>query len=292
VVDQGTIKRHKGAPKRQRIDVRGAKGHRSKQRQWWEKISRVVYDDGRTMELESLPETILHFSCTQAPFQHPDALAFLDAVKRAYAPDLVLCHGDEADLQCLKKAFMGADSPGPGLELELTKEFIAGLADVFPRMLLLSSNHVDGRIRYAQAQGNIPTIMLRPWRDIIEAPAEWEWRKYIIARNWAWEHGHDVSKGSRSTVEEDTCKRFGRPLSIMKGHIHSELGDHIKPVWTDGMKQQLRIVFTGCLMDERQVSYTNGPTVNGCVVSVRGMPVPVPMLKNRAKRWTGDLPTW
>jgi hypothetical protein len=288
--------RHSVKRKPRKIDVRGEKaditrGRQSQHRQWFEYGNRVLYDDGRTLELERLPETVLHFSCTQAPFQHEDTLPFLRAVRDSYAPDLVVMHGDEADLQCLKKSFMGADSPGPTRELADTKAFISGLAKVFPRMLLLSSNHVDGRIRYAQAQGNIPTIMMRPWRDVIEAPREWEWRKYVIARNWVWEHGHDVAKGSRATIVEDTVKRFGRPLSIMKGHLHSEFGLHIKPVWHTPT-QQLSIVFVGCLMSDRHVSYTNNATMNGCVVTVRNVPHMIPMPKDRRNRWTGELVGW
>ncbi len=284
--------------KPRKIDVRGEKadpvtrGRQSQHRPWYERTNRLVHDDGRTLELEYLPETVLHYSCTQAPFHHPDALGFLAAVRDSYQPELVVCHGDEADLQFLKKAFMGADSPGPALELERTKTFMAALAKVFPRQLLLTSNHIQSRIRYAQAQGNIPKIMMRDWRDIIEAPSEWEWRDYVVARNWLFEHGHDTSKGSRGSHTEDVVKRFGRPLSIIKGHIHSELGDHIKPIWSTGMERQLRIVFTGCLMDRHQVSYTRAPTVNGCVVMVRGVPHPIPMPKDKRDRWTGSLPTW
>jgi hypothetical protein len=299
---QGTTKRRNGAPRRQpppgkrrqapaRIDVRGAKGEHARSKSWWERENRVIFDDGKLLELELLPERILHFSCTQAPFHHLDAIPFLRAVKDSYCPDLVVMHGDEADLQFLKKAFMGPESPGPLRELEETTAFMAELGAVFPEMLLLSSNHVDGRIRYAKAQSNIPTIMLRPWRDLIEAPRGWEWRKYVVCRNWWWEHGDDVAKGNRGSIVEYTAGKFGRPLSVMKGHVHSEHGDFIRPVWVSAT-QQLRLVFTGCLMGEEHATYTKGVTRNGCVVMLRGAPLAIPMPKDKRGRWTGELAQW
>lgn len=280
-----------------RIDVRGEKadayprGRQSQHRQWWERSNRVVHDDGKLLELEYLPETVMHWSCSQAPFDHPDAVEFLKAVRDSYQPELVICHGDELDLQFLKKAFMNAESPGPVRELEQGKAFVAKVAKLFPRMLLLTSNHIHTRIRYAQSQGNIPRIMMRDWREIIEAPAEWEWRDYVIAREWLWEHGHDIGMGGRGTIAEETVKRFGRPLSVIRGHVHSQLGDHIKPIWITPTRQ-LRMFYVGCLMDKNAVGYTRSPTVNGCAVTYRGVPHPIPMPKNKHDRWTGSLPTW
>lgn len=286
-----------------RIDVRGAReiddtlpshaqrGMQSRHRQWYERNNRVLHDDGKLLELERLPETVLHFSCTQSPFEHADTLPFLSMVKASYAPDLVICHGDELDLQFLKKAFMNADSDGPVRELEKGREFVAQLGRIFPQMLLLTSNHIHTRMRYAQSQGNIPTIMMRDWRDVIDAPGDWAWRDYIIARNWLWEHGHDIGKASRGNIVEETVKRFGRPLSVMRGHIHSEHGDLMKPIWIEPARQ-IRAFHVACLMDRHKVGYTRAPTVNGAAITYRGVPMPIPMPKDKFDRWTGRLAEW
>lgn len=278
--------------RQQAVQREPRRAHRS---EWYASGNRIIHDGpgggGNLLELERLPENVLIFSCTQAPFHHPDAAAFLAMVKAAYNPDLTVCAGDELDLQCLKKAFMGADSPGPLAELEQGKRFIATLARVFPRLILLTSNHVKSRIKFAQAQGNIPSPMLRDWREVIDAPIDWVWRDYLIMRNWLIEHGHDISRGSRGTLTEQTTLRFGRPLSIVRGHIHSEHGDFIKPIWVT-REQQIRLVYASCLMDPSKVSYTRSPTVLGCVVLVRGVPHPVPLIVDRQGRWVGRLVEW
>jgi hypothetical protein len=280
-----------------RIDVRGEKadpvtrGRQAQHRQWFERENRVIFDDGRLLELEYLPQTVLKWSCTQAPLNHPDALPFLEAVKAEWKPDLVVCMGDEADLTFLKKAFMSADGPGPVAELEQVRAFMAETARIFPQMLLLTSNHVHSRIKFAQAQGNIPTMMLRSWRDVVSAPPGWEWRDFIIARDHLWEHGNDISKGSRGSIVEETIKRFGRPLCISRGHQHSEHGLHVKPVWITPTRQ-IWLAYVGALMDPKRVSYTRAPCVTGCAITYRGTHIPIPMEKNRHGRWTGSLPSW
>lgn len=249
----------------------------------------VLHDDGRLLEYAELPEQVLVWSCTQAPYHHPDALAFLATVKASHSPGLIVCAGDEADLQFLKYA--RPDSMSPGAELAEVQRFVRDLGRIFPEMVLLSSNHVDERIGYARGKGNLPAAMLRTWPDLIDAPPGWTWRDFLICRNWLFEHGHLIGKGSRGSIAEETIKRFRRPLSIMRGHHHSEFGEHIKPVWINAA-QQIRLCYAGCLMDRREVGYTRAPTMLGCVMLIRGVPHPIPMITGKDERWIGKLPEW
>jgi len=249
----------------------------------------VLFDDGDTLELERLPETVLHWSCSQSPFEHPDSLAFLSTVAASYKPDLVVMHGDEADLEFAK--FQKADSMSPIAELEHVKRFVRDVAKIFPCMLLLTSNHIHSRLKGAQAKANIPTMMMKDWPSLIEAPPDWTWRSYIIARNWLWEHGHDISRGARGSIIEETINRFGRPLSIMRGHHHGLHGDFMRPIWVSPT-QQVRMFYVGCLMAKRHVSYTRAPLINGAAITYRGHPLAIPMEKDRHDRWTGRLAEW
>lgn len=255
---------------------------------WWQSGNRVLHDDGRLLELEYLPETILCFGDMQAPLHHPDSIAFLAMVKAVYQPSFVICQGDEADGTFLKKAMLSADSPGPLQELELAQEYMRDVFRLFPQAICLTSNHVAQRIGYAQSQGNIPSVMMRAWKDIIGAPNGWVWRDYVITGRFLFEHGHLISKGARGSIQEQTVQRFGRTLSIVRGHHHSCLGDHIKPVWVEGNWQQ-RVVFTGCLMNPAKVSYTRAPLALGCVVIHRGTPHAIPMVTDKSGRWLGKL---
>lgn len=259
---------------------------------WSPRGNRIVHDDGsRLLEMASLPETVLCFSCTQAPFQHTDTIPFLATVLASYKPDMVVCQGDEVDLKFLKRAFMRPDGPGPDAELSAAVDFMHSLFQVVPEAVCLTSNHVAGRIDHGASNGNFPSRMLRPWAEVCNAPPTWIWRDYLIMRNWLFEHGQGVAKGARASMPEDTVKRFGRQLSVMRGHFHSEFGEHIKPVWTSG-NRQLRVCYTGCLMDPREATYTRAALMLGCVVLVRGVPHPVPLATDSHGRWTGKLVEW
>lgn len=289
-------KRKQQRRRRPRVEVRGDLADRQGRRprggpHWYNVAGAVIHDYAGRMEFEKLPETVLAFSCLQAPDHHPDTVPFLLAVKAAYAANFSICLGDELDLKFLKKHFMDGDSLGPTEELERGTQLIKDLGRAFPKLILLTSNHIHSRLAYAGGQANLPRAMLRTWGEVINAPAEWLWRDYVIMRDWAFEHGHDIGKASRATIQEETIKRFGRPLSLMRGHIHSEFGDMIKPVWI-GPHRQIRAVHVGCLMDPAKCTYGRQATVNGCVVLHRGIPHPVPMLKDRYGRWTGRLGEW
>jgi hypothetical protein len=45
-------------------------------------------------------------------------------------------------------------------------------------------------------------------------------------------------------------------------------------------------------MNPPAVTYTRAPTMNGCVVLLRGVPHPIPMPKDKYGRWTGNLTEW
>jgi len=111
----------------------------------------------------------------------------------------------------------------------------------------------------------------------------------VKAGHFVFEHGHKIGKGSRASILEEVTKRFNEHLSVVRGHHHSEMGDHIKPIWMPGGWQQ-RVVFTGCLMDRDYASYTRAGLAIGCVVIKHGVPIPIPMVRDRENRWVGTLP--
>lgn len=259
----------------------------SDRRDWWSCYG-VEHDDGKMMEWKRLPETILLFGDMQIPKHHNDYLQFLSMVKARYNPDAVICMGDEADLTSFKKHFLSVGDKGPTQELEDVISELQEVFKLFPHVVCLTSNHVAQRISYAQAQGNIPNAMMRLWADVIGAPKGWIWRDYLIAKNWLFEHGHLINKGARGSIQEQTVLRFNRPLSIARGHHHSELGAHIKPVWVEGGWQQ-HMIYTGCLMDSVKAGYSRAACVTGCVVIEKGVPHPVRMMLDKSGRWVGSL---
>jgi hypothetical protein len=254
---------------------------------WWYRYG-VQHDDGHKIIMSKMPDKILCFGDMQANFQHQDTIPFLCAVIARHKPDAFVMMGDEADLTGLKKHFMNAESLGPAQELEQAIDFMQEVFKIVPEAIALTSNHIHDRLSYAQGQGNIPNIMMRKWADIIGAPKGWIWRDYIIWDKWLFEHGQKIAKGSRPNLLEGVAKRFNRHLSIMRGHHHSELGEHIKPVWMPEY-WQARQCFTGCLMDYRKAGYSRDAVMVGCVVLDKGVPHPIPMPVDEGNRWVGKL---
>lgn len=255
-------------------------------RDWWSRYG-VEHDDGRRLDLKHLPDTILLFGDTQIPKHHDQYLEFLSMVKATYQPEAVIHMGDEADLTALKKHFLSVSDLGPTQELEEVIDGMRELFKIFPEAICLTSNHVAQRIGYAQAQSNIPNAMMRLWADVINAPKGWIWRDYVVAGNYLFEHGHLINKGARGSIQEQTFLRFGRILSVVRGHHHSELGDHIKPIWVGDWQQ--RIIYTGCLMDANKAGYSRAACNTGCVVLVKGVPHPIRMILDKSGRWVGKL---
>jgi hypothetical protein len=258
---------------------------RTSQEDWWRKYD-VLHDDGSQLRLRKLPDKVLCFGDMQAPEHHPDTLPFLSAVIARHDPDEFICMGDEADLTGLKKAYMTHESLGPTQELERAIEFMHDLFKIVPRAVCLTSNHVKGRMDFAQAQGNIPNVMMRMWSDVVGAPRGWIWRDYLLMGRWFIEHGHSVTKGSRASLDEELVNRFNVEASVMRGHRHGLLGDAMVPKWKVGDWQQ-RLVYTGCLM--KPASYTRAAQLLGCVVLDKGTPHVIKMQTDIYGKWTGKL---
>ena len=256
---------------------------------WYKRVATVVYDEPRVLEYETLPPKILAFSCTQFPYEKARWQEYLKEVLDLVQPDLVVMLGDLVDFKFLKKEFMHPDDLSPTEELERSAEAVNMLAKIVPQAIHLTSNHGEGRIRTAQIRGNIPSPLMRRWQHAVGVPDTWISRQYLIADDWLFEHGDGISKGSKASHRQDMISRFGRPLSAMRGHRHGEFGE-ITPPMVEAEGKVLRICYVGCLMDEKQATYTNGGLWNGCVALIHGYPVPIHMLRDfRTREWTGKI---
>ena len=86
---------------------------------------------------------VLTISDLHCPWEHPDAFAFLKALKKKIKPDFVLNLGDEADAHALSFHDTDSDLMSAGDELIATKKKLHKLEKIFPKMtLLLSLIHI------------------------------------------------------------------------------------------------------------------------------------------------------
>ena len=84
---------------------------------------------------------VLLLSDLHIPFHHPDSFDFLKALKKKYKPDFILCGGDETDCSALSFHDSNPDMDSAGKELIEAKKHIHELEKIFPKMILLHSNH-------------------------------------------------------------------------------------------------------------------------------------------------------
>ena len=86
-------------------------------------------------------KSILCISDLHIPAHHPQAFDFLKLLKKTLKPDLIVNGGDELDKHALSMHDSDPDLPSAGDELRQSKKYIWELKKIFPKMILLHSNH-------------------------------------------------------------------------------------------------------------------------------------------------------
>ena len=244
-------------------------------------------------------ERILLISDLHAPYQHPDALDFLNALEERYEFDCVICMGDELDNNY---KFSFDDKPESLLpkdeEISEAKKFIGYLEQVFPEMDLVDGNHNRIRDELFATYEN--------WLFIDEVDGEFKPKTdyYGRMRGLGWKavgHNnkyqlpdgtdlyvcHDISWSADNLKDE----RRSRNAHIAQGHHHAMFG--IDWINEDGIPP-FACVSTGCLIkpDAPAFEYGNkykGKPVIGCAGFLDSEPVMFRMKLNEFGRWTGKL---
>jgi hypothetical protein len=175
----------------------------------------------------------LLISDMQIPFEHEKTLNFLKYLKSHYSINEhdVFCVGDELD-----NYFGGLWKKDPDAlhtptsEIRETASKLKPYFELFPFMRLAISNHGTRWLRKA-SEAEIPTIMLRRYRDIIAAPTGWHWAKSWRSSTkypFVVVHGDDYG-GSHPHI----IAAMHNGVSTAIGHHHSIASiDYIK---TDGL---------------------------------------------------------
>ena len=238
---------------------------------------------------KDLPDTILVIPDLQAPYHHKDALAFLSMVSQRYSPDCVVCIGDELDLGFLSRFDKYPEIDAPIRELEEGIEFMGKLFKLFPEAYALTSNHVHGRISSARKAGRLPPQMVTDFRYLVSAPKTWEWYEEVHLGKYLFRHGDKQRSLTKAVLLENTPDKYGKHLSIVHGHIHTEHG--VKAVVRVG-DDDFFAAYTGCLIDVRSKAFSHSAfpqTKLGCLVIVKGVPHRIPLRLDSEGRWTGEL---
>lgn len=215
------------------------------------------------------------------PFAHPDALIFLQSVKRRFLPTEIVCLGDEVDAYGFSKYPKDANVMSAGHEMEAA---IAGLTPFyaeFPEVKVCVSNHTIRPHRRMKEAGMLDA-WLPKYNMMVNAPDGWVWQEQWIIDDVLYIHG-DNGKGGKVgwTANSEVYHR-----SVVVGHWHSKAG-----VFYDGDMFNLN---AGCLIDRSQKVFDYAKNSHkapnlGCGIVIEGRQGHfIPMLTEN-NRWIGRL---
>lgn len=229
-------------------------------------------------------QVILVIGDYHAPYNHPDALKFLTALKKKYKPTEVVSIGDEVDYHALSFHDSDPDLPSAGDELDQAIKQLRGLYKLFPKVTVIESNHGSMVLRKGLANG-MPKKVLKQYNEILEAPSTWRWLfDYTIQTPLGPVylcHGKSGSPGKLASS-------FG--MSCIQGHFHEKA----QITYISTPERLMFDAHTGCLADDGSLALgynkinPRRPIVSSIVVE-NGVPHIVPMILKKGGRWIGHL---
>jgi len=235
-------------------------------------------------ELNGVNKTILIIPDTHAPYHHKDTVSFLTAIQKQFRPDIVIHLGDEADKHAMSFHDSDPNLDSPGRELEEARIFLQDLYGLFPKMILLDSNHGSLIYRRAYSSG-IPREYIRPLYEVYGTPG-WTWYEDLIIKTSIGDvflcHGKTQSYGR-------LCKEVG--CSAIQGHFHSKF----EVTWHKSARTERFNIFSGCLIDRKSLAFAYGKNhlpkaiLGVTLLNGEGMPWLVKMGLTKSHRWTKKL---
>ena len=236
------------------------------------------------MKKKSQNQTILVIGDLHAPYEHPDTVAFLRAIKKKYRPTDVVQIGDEVDFHALSFHDSDPDLPSAGDELTRAINHLKPLYRLFPKIVVIESNHGSMVIRKALANG-MPKKVLKSYNEILEAPKGWQWK---------FDHKIKTPLGpvyfchGKSAAAGRLASQYG--MSCVQGHYHEKA----QITYISTPEKLMFDAHTGCLADDTSLALgynkinPKRPIVSSIVI-VDGIPQIIPMVLDKKGRWIGKL---
>jgi hypothetical protein len=202
--------------------------------------------------VESAP--LLFCPDTQKPYHAKHALEFVSYIKKHYKiPDENMYHcGDEIDAMHGGAWPKGADYPHtPNQELQEAIDELKRWYSAFPKMKLAISNH---GLRWARkASGaEIPSRLMREYREVIEAPPGWIWQEeWIIPTKHPIRLIHGQGYGG---INGHRNAAIDAGMNTVIGHLHSAAA--ISYITTSRMK--IWAMNAGSLIDPDAYAFEYG----------------------------------
>lgn len=231
-----------------------------------------------------MKKTTLVIGDLHTPFMHPDAVKFLTALKKKYKPNEIIFMGDEVDAHATSYHEHNPDLPSAGDELKAAIKQLLPLYTLFPKAVVIESNH--GSLVYRKAlTAGLPEAVLRGYREILQAPQGWTWKIDHIVKSAL---GDIYCHHGKSATHEKLSKNMA--LSAIQGHFHNKF--YIS-YWSspNGLYFDAN---AGCLVDHKSRAFAYGKNnlqkpIVGAMVIIDGVPSLIPMVLRKSGRWNGSL---
>jgi predicted MPP superfamily phosphohydrolase len=228
---------------------------------------------------------VLLISDLHIPFHHPDSFDFLKALKKEYKPDFVLNGGDETDCSALSFWDSNPDMDSAGKELIEAKKHIHELEKIFPKMILLHSNHSSLIYRRALKAG-MPKAYLKSYNDFLEVGKGWEW---VDEYNIPLSDGTEVFCTHGMTADGlKLAMQYGKHTCQFHFHSKFTIGYFSNPdklIWS---------LQCGCLIKQSHMAFEYAKNfksrfIVGTAMILDGQPKLFPMVLNKEGKWIGKL---
>jgi hypothetical protein len=229
--------------------------------------------------------TVLCIPDIQYPFQHPDAHAFLLAIKKKYKPDVVVQIGDLLDQHYYSKYGPSSKATDGKEEIKRAiKSLKESLYRIFPEVFITWGNH-DLRIAKRASDAGIDSYLLKSYEEIIQCPKGWQFADKWEIDGVIYEHGI-----GRSGYQGALKAAQANMQSTVIGHLHSNAGI----LWYGNKKNLIFGFNVGALVDDNKYAFEYArfsaqKSILGCGIIIDGIPTFIPMLLNRDGRWVNKL---
>lgn len=236
------------------------------------------------MKLKPIYKRVLVISDLHIPYEHPDALRFLRAIKKKFKPDFSLSVGDEVDWHSVSMHDKDPDLMSAGDELVAIRNKLKPYYKLFPELVILDSNHGSLIKRRAFKYG-LPKEVLKSYNDILNAPTGWHWVQDLIFKTPL---GPVFATHGKTGTPLKLCSQYG--MSSLQGHFHSKA----QISYASTPERLLWDMHVGCLIDPKSNAFAydrqnlKRPVISVAII-IEGIPQIIPMLLLKNGRWNGKL---
>ena len=228
---------------------------------------------------------ILVISDMHIPYHHKDSIKFLKEIKKQFKPDRIINIGDSLDFHAISMHDSNPDLYSAGQELTEARKYIKELENIFPKMILLHSNHGSLIYRRAMKHG-LPKAYFKSYNDFLEVGKGWEW---VNDYNIPLSDGTEVFCTHGMTADGlKLAMQYGK--NVCQFHFHSKFNIQYfsnpdKLVWS---------LQCGCLIKQSHMAFEYAKNfktrfIVGTAMIIDGQPKLFPMVLDSKGKWIGKL---